>query len=29
VGDKLTIYSPGNLGDILDGLKNLEKKQRR
>ncbi len=25
VGDKLTIYSPGNLGDILDGLKDLEK----
>src|ERR1700731_2588732 len=25
VGDKLTIYSPGNLGDILDGIKDLEK----
>ena len=25
VGDKLTIYSPGNLGEILDGIKNLEK----
>ena len=25
VGDKLTVYSPGNLGDILDGLKDLEK----
>ena len=24
VGDKLTIYSPGNLGDILDGIKELE-----
>src|SRR5205823_3153460 len=24
VGDKLTIYSPGNLGGILDGLKKLE-----
>ncbi len=26
VGDKLTIYSPGNLGQILDGLKKLENK---
>jgi lipoprotein-releasing system permease protein len=25
VGDKLTIYSPGNLGDIMDGIKQLEK----
>ena len=25
VGDKLTIYSPGNLGEILDGIKELEK----
>jgi lipoprotein-releasing system permease protein len=25
VGDKLTIYSPGNLGEILDGIKGLEK----
>ncbi len=24
VGDKLTVYSPGNLGQILDGLKKLE-----
>src|SRR5437016_398618 len=24
VGDKLTIYSPGNLGEILDGIKKLE-----
>src|SRR5256886_8083139 len=24
VGDKLTIYSPGNLGPILDQIKNLE-----
>ena len=24
VGDKLTVYSPGNLGDILDGIKRLE-----
>jgi lipoprotein-releasing system permease protein len=27
VGDKLTIYSPGNLGQILDGIKKLEKAQ--
>lgn len=27
VGDKLTIYSPGNLGEILDGIKELEKTQ--
>src|SRR4051794_31480928 len=26
VGDKLTIYSPGNLGQVLDGLKKLETK---
>ncbi len=26
VGDKLTVYSPGNLGQILDGLKKLETK---
>lgn len=26
VGDKLTVYSPGNLGEILDGLKKLETK---
>jgi lipoprotein-releasing system permease protein len=25
VGDKLTVYSPGNLGEILDGMKELEK----
>jgi lipoprotein-releasing system permease protein len=25
VGDKLTIYSPGNLSEILDGIKGLEK----
>jgi len=25
IGDKLTIYSPGNLGEILDGIKALEK----
>jgi lipoprotein-releasing system permease protein len=25
VGDKLTVYSPGNLGQILDGIKGLEK----
>ncbi len=25
VGDKITVYSPGNLGDILDGIKELEK----
>src|SRR3954465_11292021 len=24
VGDKLTVYSPGNLGEILDGIKDLE-----
>ncbi len=24
VGDKLTVYSPGNLGQVLDGLKKLE-----
>src|SRR5262249_5760796 len=24
VGDKLTIYSPGNLGQILDGIKSVE-----
>ena len=24
VGDKLTVYSPGNLGHILDGIKKLE-----
>jgi lipoprotein-releasing system permease protein len=24
VGDKLTVYSPGNLGEILDGIKGLE-----
>ncbi len=27
VGDKLTVYSPGNLGQILDGLKKLETKK--
>ena len=26
VGDKLTVYSPGNLGQILDGIKKLETK---
>src|SRR2546423_1488320 len=25
VSDKLTVYSPGNLGEILDGMKELEK----
>ena len=25
VGDKLTVYSPGNVGQILDGIKELEK----
>ena len=25
VGDKLTVYSPGNLSEILDGIKRLEK----
>jgi lipoprotein-releasing system permease protein len=25
VGDKLTVYSPGNLGEILEGIKGLEK----
>jgi lipoprotein-releasing system permease protein len=25
IGDKLTVYSPGNLGEILDGMKELEK----
>jgi len=25
VGDTLTVYSPGNLGEILDGMKELEK----
>ena len=25
VGDKLTVYSPGNLGEILNGIKELEK----
>ena len=24
VGDKITIYSPGNLGQILDSIKKLE-----
>ena len=24
VGDKLTVYSPGNLGEIMDGVKKLE-----
>ncbi|MFN2476390.1 MAG: ABC transporter permease [Chthoniobacterales bacterium] len=27
VGDKLTIYSPGNLSQVLDGLKKLETKK--
>ncbi len=27
VGDKLTVYSPGNLGQILDGIKKLENAQ--
>ena len=27
VGDKLTVYSPGNLGQILDGMKKLETAQ--
>lgn len=27
IGDKLTVYSPGNLGEVLDGLKQLEKAQ--
>jgi lipoprotein-releasing system permease protein len=25
LGDKLTVYSPGNLGEVLDGIKELEK----
>jgi lipoprotein-releasing system permease protein len=25
IGDKLTVYSPGNLSEILDGMKELEK----
>jgi len=25
IGDKLTVYSPGNLGEILDGIRELEK----
>ena len=25
VGDKFTIYSPGNLGEVMDGIKSLEK----
>jgi lipoprotein-releasing system permease protein len=25
LGDKLTVYSPGNLGEVLDGIKDLEK----
>ena len=29
VGDKLTIYSPGNLGEILDGIKELEKSKNQ
>ena len=29
VGDKLTVYSPGNLGEILDGIKALEKDKGR
>ncbi|MBA3607051.1 MAG: ABC transporter permease [Chthoniobacterales bacterium] len=27
VGDKLTVYSPGNLGEVLDKLKELDQKQ--
>jgi lipoprotein-releasing system permease protein len=27
VGDKLTIYSPGNLGDILDKIRKLDRKE--
>ena len=27
VGDKLTVYSPGNLGEVLDKLKDLEQKK--
>ena len=27
LGDKLTVYSPGNLGQILDGIKKLENAQ--
>ena len=27
MGDKLTVYSPGNLGEILDKLKALNQKQ--
>src|SRR5262249_3865090 len=27
VGDKITVYSPGNLGQILDGIKKLENAQ--
>ena len=29
VGDKLTVYSPGNLGQILDSIKKLGEHQRR
>ncbi len=29
VGDKLTVYSPGNLSQILDGIKKLETQERR
>ena len=29
VGDKLTVYSPGNLGEILDKLKELDQKRER
>jgi lipoprotein-releasing system permease protein len=28
VGDKFTVYSPGNLGDILEGIKKLETQDR-
>ncbi|MEP7071010.1 MAG: ABC transporter permease [Verrucomicrobiota bacterium] len=27
VGDKVTVYSPGNLGEVLDGLKQIENAQ--
>jgi lipoprotein-releasing system permease protein len=27
IGDKLTVYSPGNLGQVLDGIKKLENAQ--
>ena len=29
IGDKITVYSPGNLNDILDGIKKLETQGQR